>query len=194
MNHLLHPEADEEFAGTVRYYSEVSPELGVRFYREMERLLREVCADPERRRRLAGMRVPRILEMLVGLLLQPSYIFGLLETIATLAVIVIYCLANLALTSYIRREHPDSFSIWHHLVSPWIATLALLPVLFVTVYPIPEWPYNIVPFFFVAALLVGFGYMLWREARHPGALLKGATMLVGSRSTAEGDVDWDQPA
>lgn len=48
MNFLLHPEADAEFAEAVRYYSEVSPELGVRFYREMERLLREVCAGPER--------------------------------------------------------------------------------------------------------------------------------------------------
>jgi hypothetical protein len=37
VNHLLHPEADEEFAGAVRYYSGISPELGVRFYREMER-------------------------------------------------------------------------------------------------------------------------------------------------------------
>jgi plasmid stabilization system protein ParE len=43
----LHPEADEEFAGAVRYYSEISPELGVRFYREMERLFREACAGPE---------------------------------------------------------------------------------------------------------------------------------------------------
>ena len=48
MNQLLHPEADEEFAAAVRYYSEISPDLGVRFYREMERLLREVCAHPER--------------------------------------------------------------------------------------------------------------------------------------------------
>jgi hypothetical protein len=48
VNHLLHPEADEELAAAVRYYSEISPELGVRFYREMERLLREVCAHPER--------------------------------------------------------------------------------------------------------------------------------------------------
>ena len=48
MNYLLHPEADEEFAASVSYYSEVSPELGVRFYREMERLLYEVCAHPER--------------------------------------------------------------------------------------------------------------------------------------------------
>ncbi len=48
MNHVLHPEADEEFAAAVRYYSEISPELGVRFYREMERLLREACVHPER--------------------------------------------------------------------------------------------------------------------------------------------------
>jgi hypothetical protein len=46
VKHLLHPEADEEFAGAVRYYSEISPELGIRFYRQMERLFGEVCADP----------------------------------------------------------------------------------------------------------------------------------------------------
>jgi len=47
VNFLLHPAADDEFAAAVRYYSEISPELGVRFYREMERLMREVCARPE---------------------------------------------------------------------------------------------------------------------------------------------------
>ena len=49
--------------------------------------------------------------LLVGLLLKPDYIFGLLETVATLAVILIYCTANLALTAYIRREHPQDFSL-----------------------------------------------------------------------------------
>jgi amino acid transporter len=131
--------------------------------------------------------------LLVGILLRPAYIFGLLETIATLAVIIIYCVANLALTAYIRREHPANFSIWHHVVSPWIGTLALLPVLFVTVYPVPEWPYNLAPYFLVLSLVVGFGYMRWLEARNPGALLRGATMLVGNRSSAEGDVDWGEP-
>jgi len=48
---LLHHEADEEFAGAVVHYSEIAPELGVRFYREMERLFREICNDPERFRR-----------------------------------------------------------------------------------------------------------------------------------------------
>ena len=51
MSFLLHPEADAELAKAVRYYSEVSSEVGERFYHEMERLFREVCADPERFRK-----------------------------------------------------------------------------------------------------------------------------------------------
>jgi amino acid transporter len=131
--------------------------------------------------------------LLVGLLLAPSDIFGFLGTIATLAVIVLYVMANLALTTYVRREHPDDFSIWKHGVLPWIGTLALLPVLFVTVWPRPGWPFNLTPYVFVAALIVGFGYMTWRESRHPGVLRRGATMLVGKVGNADGDVDWGTP-
>jgi len=131
--------------------------------------------------------------LLVGLILDPSDIFGFLGTITTLAVIVLYIMANLALTAYIRREHPSDFNVWRHGVLPWVGTLALLPVLFVTVYPRPPWPFNLTPYFFIAALIVGFGYMLWREWRHPGVLRRGATTLVGHRTDEEGDVDWDAP-
>jgi amino acid transporter len=132
--------------------------------------------------------------LLVGLLLDPSDIFGFLGTIATLAVIILYVMANLALTAYIRREHPADFNVWRHGVLPWIGTLALLPVLFVTVYPVPAWPVNITPYIFILTLIIGYGYMLWRESRHPGVLQRGATVLVGSRSDAAGDVNWDAPA
>ena len=132
--------------------------------------------------------------LLVGLLLRPEDIFEFLGTIATLAVIVLYCMANLALTSYIRRELPNQFSIWRHAVIPWVGTLALLPVFFVTVYPIPPPPYNITPYLFIVALIAGFGYMRWLEGSKPGALARGATMLVGRRVDPEGDVDWDTPS
>jgi amino acid transporter len=131
--------------------------------------------------------------LIVGLLFRPADILAFLGTLATLAVIILYSMANLALTSYIRREHPDDFRVSRHVVVPSIGTLALLPVLFVTVYPVPDWPYNVTPFLFVAALIFGFGYMQWCNSRHPGALRRGATMLVGHRTDAEGDVDWDSP-
>ena len=132
--------------------------------------------------------------LLVGLLLAPDAIFGFLGTVTTLAVIVLYVMANLALTAYIRREHPGDFNVWRHGVLPWIGTLALLPVLFVTVYPVPAWPYNLTPYIFIAALIAGFGYMVWLGSRHPGALRRGATVLVGRRTDEEGDVDWDAPS
>jgi amino acid transporter len=121
--------------------------------------------------------------LLVGLLMKPEYIFGFLETISALAVIVLYAMANLALTSYMRRVHRDRFTVWQHVIVPWAATLALLPVLFVTLYPVPDWPDNLTPYLFLAAMLLGFVYMRWLEKREPGALQRAATMLVGTRDT-----------
>ena len=46
MRHVLHPEADAELAEAVGYYSEIAPDLGMRFYREMERLIQNVCSIP----------------------------------------------------------------------------------------------------------------------------------------------------
>ena len=139
---------------------------------------------------IAFMQLTEVVAILVvGWLLRPEYIFGFLGTVATLAVIVLYVMANLALTRYMHREHPEKFTIWQHVVAPWIGTLALLPVLFVTVYPVPEWPYNLTPYLFVAALVVGFAYMQWRELRNPGALNRGAMMLVPGGLTAEGETE-----
>lgn len=116
--------------------------------------------------------------LLVGFLLKPDTIFGFLETVATLAVIVLYVMSNFALTRYMRRQQPQQFSIMQHAIAPWIATLCLLPVLFVTIYPQPAWPYNITPYVFAVALVVGFIYMKWRESRDPGALDRAAAMLT----------------
>ena len=120
--------------------------------------------------------------LLVGFLLSPDTIFGFLETMATLAVIILYVMANLALTRYMRREQRARFTIWQHGVIPWIATLALIPVLFVTVYPKPVWPYSLTPYLFLAGLVAGFAYMQWRESRNPGTLRRGAMMLVPADS------------
>jgi amino acid transporter len=130
--------------------------------------------------------------LLVGVLLKPSDIFGFLGTIATLAAILLYAMANLALTAYIRRELPEQFSILRHAVVPWMGTFALVPVFFVTVYPVPDWPINITPYLFAVLLLVGIAYMYWLLGREPEAFERGATMLVGSPIDAAGDVDWDR--
>ena len=127
--------------------------------------------------------------LLVGLILRPAYIFDFLGTIATLAVVILYVMANLALTRYMRREQPAHFTVWRHVLVPWVATLALLPVLFVTVYPLPAWPYNLTPYLFVISLIAGFAYMEWREWRNPGTLSRGAMMIMGNGSVGAGEAE-----
>jgi amino acid transporter len=121
--------------------------------------------------------------LLVGFLLPPEYIFAFLGTVATLAIIVLYVMANLALTPYMRREQRSHFAVWRHVLVPWLATLVLLPVFFVTIYPTPAWPYSLTPYLFLALLIAGIAYMQWLEWRTPGALKPGAMIMIRGRGT-----------
>ncbi len=51
MRERFHPEAREELFEALRYYEDIDRDLGVRFYREIERLIREVCVEPQRFRK-----------------------------------------------------------------------------------------------------------------------------------------------
>jgi plasmid stabilization system protein ParE len=46
--HVFHPAADAEYADAAAYYYRISPELGGRFYDEIERLIRDIRAQPDR--------------------------------------------------------------------------------------------------------------------------------------------------
>jgi amino acid transporter len=127
--------------------------------------------------------------MLVGIIFGASQIFGFLGTITTLAVIVLYILANFALTTFILRERRADFSIWRHAVVPIIGTLLLLPVMFVTVWPIPAYPVNLTPYIFIALMLIGLVVMLVLLARRPQALTQESSMLI---STVQGESEEPQ--
>lgn len=135
----------------------------------------------------AAQMIGMISILLVGLLLRPDCIFNFLGTVATLAVIIIYVMANLALTQYMRREQRTHFRIWLHVLVPSVATLVLLPVLFVTVYPLPPWPYNLTPYAFLLLMIAGLAYMYWREWRYPGALDRGAMLIIRGVSDEQGE-------
>ena len=46
--HVFHPEAGEEYTQAIQYYAALAPELGGRFYDEIERLIAEVRRQPDR--------------------------------------------------------------------------------------------------------------------------------------------------
>lgn len=48
----FHREADAEFTDALNYYSDRAAELGGRFYDEIEQVVAEVCAHPQRFRQI----------------------------------------------------------------------------------------------------------------------------------------------
>jgi plasmid stabilization system protein ParE len=48
--HAFHPSADEEYTRAAEYYRELNPELGGRFYEQMERLIQDIRRHPQRYR------------------------------------------------------------------------------------------------------------------------------------------------
>jgi len=122
--------------------------------------------------------------LLVGIFFGANQIFGFLGTIATLAVIVLYIMANIALTAFVRREHSADFNILRHVLVLLLGTLLLIRVLYITVYPVPAYPINLTPYIFIVMLIVGFVAMLVIAARRPTALDQDSTLLIRTVETA----------
>ncbi len=116
----------------------------------------------------------------VGRFFGAGEVLGFLGTIITLAVIVLYVLANFALTTFIRCEHPARFDVWWHGIVPVVGTLLLIPVMFVAVWPIPPYPLDLTPYLFLSLMIVGFVVMKVVEVRRPGARAQGSSMLIGT--------------
>jgi len=109
--------------------------------------------------------------MIVGLCLGPDSIFGFLGTITALAAIVLYVLANFALTAFIRREHPGAFRPGLHAIVPALGTLLLIPVVYVNLDPANNpYPQSLTPYVFLGLMLIGFVAMKIIERRRPQAL------------------------
>ena len=51
MYRAIHEEAQAEFLDALEYYSSISNDLAERFYAEIERLMKDVCAAPRRFRK-----------------------------------------------------------------------------------------------------------------------------------------------
>jgi hypothetical protein len=88
----------------------------------------------------------------------------------------------------IRREHQASFHVWQHSIVPMVGTLLLIPVMFVTVRPLPPYPFNLALYLFAILMIVGFAVMKVVEAAQPEALARGSSTFISAMEEAEPQV------
>lgn len=89
-----------------------------------------------------------------------------------LGIVVTYILVNISVMVYYRRNVPNEFSLWRHAFVPILASLLLLLPIYGLLWPIPPFPINLVPYIFVAWVLIGVVYLMHTAKNRPAILAR----------------------
>ena len=103
----------------------------------------------------------------LGAWITPFGAYDFLGSILGLGIIVLYILMNLGLITYFQRHYSSEFSPVRHGVLPILGSLLLLLPIYGQLWPIPPWPYNLVPYLILAWTIGGIGYFLYLTRRRP---------------------------
>lgn len=96
--------------------------------------------------------------------LNSWYFFSVLTAIALL---LVYMAIHVSLPYFYRRNYPQEFSRWKHLILPIVGALIVLLPLYGVIWPISPYPLDIVPWLALAWLVIGIFFARYVEARKP---------------------------
>lgn len=106
--------------------------------------------------------------------------YGILGSIATYGFLVAYGLVTIGAPVFLRRR--GELRPWH-VVSAVAALILLVVTLAGTVYPVPAWPYNVLPYVFLILLAIGVAYFLALRQLAPARLAQIEADLIGSAAS-----------
>ena len=101
----------------------------------------------------------------LGAWINPFGAYNFLGSTLGLGIIVLYILMNIGLILYFRRSYAEEFSPVRHGVLPVVGSLLMLLPIYGQLWPIPPWPYNLVPYLILAWTLGGVAYFLYIRSR-----------------------------
>ena len=104
---------------------------------------------------------------LATLPLGPLEAFGFVGTLATFGFLVVYFLICVA--APLDQFRAGTLK-WHHLLVSGGGTLLMTFVIFGSVYPVPPWPQNLLPYLFVVYLVVGSAWFVRLARQNPELL------------------------
>ncbi|UOQ60259.1 APC family permease [Leucobacter rhizosphaerae] len=98
---------------------------------------------------------------------HPMDIVVWVDTYATYGYMVAYALVAIAGVIYTRKHAMPNTLIW---IAAVVAVVAMAYVFFANVWPVPAFPINILPYLFVATMLLAFLRFWWIKANRPEVL------------------------
>ena len=108
-----------------------------------------------------------VLTFVLGALITPLSVYSFLGSLLALGIVILYILMNIGLIRYYRREFPAEFSIVRHGVLPVVGSVLMLLPVYGLLWPIPDWPFSLVPYILLVWVLGGIAYFFHLRRNHP---------------------------
>ncbi|WP_251548781.1 APC family permease [Neobacillus muris] len=96
-----------------------------------------------------------VLYLVVGLATGAPNFYAYFGTIGTLTLLVAYILVTLAAVRYFQKNKDEKYSAIRHFIVPILGFLALLYPIYGSLYPIPDFPFNLFPYIAAAWMIIG---------------------------------------
>lgn len=114
----------------------------------------------------------------LGLLFGYAGAFGLIGTVLTLGLLILYVASCVSAFVYYRRERPQDFRVFQHIIVPVIPVIILFFVIASQVYPVPPFPLNLSVPILVVWIVLGIFYLLYLNRRNPEGLERGKDVFL----------------
>jgi amino acid transporter len=106
----------------------------------------------------------------LGAWINPFNAYDFLGSILGLGIIVLYIMMNIGLIVYFQRRYREEFSPVRHGLLPVVGSLLMLLPIYGQLWPIPPWPFSLVPYLIVAWTLAGIGYFFYIRSQRTDML------------------------
>jgi amino acid transporter len=111
-----------------------------------------------------------LVTFILGAWIGPLGAYDFLGSILGLGIIILYIMMNIGLILYFYNHFRSEFNIFRHAVLPVVGSLLMLLPIYGQLWPIPPWPYNLVPYFIVAWAISGVIYFFYIRSKRPNLI------------------------
>lgn len=114
----------------------------------------------------------------LGLMLGVAGAFGLIGSVLTLGLLLLYMASCVSTFFFYRRERPQDFRVIQHVIVPVIPLIILVITFWYQIYPVPSFPLNLAVPILAVWIVLGIVYMLYLNSRNPQALERGKEIFL----------------
>ncbi len=124
-----------------------------------------------------------VISISLGLIYGYGGAFGLIGTILTLGLLILYVASCVSAFVFYFRERRQDFRVFTHVIVPAIPVIILFFVFYSQVYPVPPYPFNLALPILLVWIVLGIVYLLYLNRTNPTALQRSKEVFYQDRES-----------